>query len=201
MSDYPSTPSYPQGYGTHDQQNPQYLPPAYPNQYLQADDNHQGQMASHYDTSMSAYGSNRSIPSFNASAVAAGVPPLPIFQGWNQESFPLPPYTTPNNGTAYSGYTNIAQPSMPFYAPPSQPAYQQHIPGVKPYDQGELDEGEFEDHPNTTQTLSAGYGASQYRENGGTGYLDTAQRAVHSKPRDYSPQQSAYSGMLDQVLL
>ncbi|KAH7311928.1 hypothetical protein BKA65DRAFT_517832 [Rhexocercosporidium sp. MPI-PUGE-AT-0058] len=192
MSDYPSTPSYAPGYGTRDQQNPPFLPPTYPNQYLQADDSQQGHMASHYDTSMSAYGYNRSIPSFSASAVAAGVPPLPIFTGWNQESVPLPSYTTPTNGTQYPGYTNSAQHSTPYYQTPSQPAYQQQVPGIKPYDQGDLDEGEFEENANATQTPSNGYGASQLRENGGTGYVDTAQRAVHSKARDYSPQQASY---------
>ncbi|KAH9218313.1 hypothetical protein DL95DRAFT_385720 [Leptodontidium sp. 2 PMI_412] len=194
MSDYPSTPSYPPGYGVRDQQIPPYLPPTYPNQYLQADDSQQGQMASHYDTSMSAYGYNRSIPSFSASAVAAGVPPLPIFTGWNQDSVPLPSYnTTPNNGAQYSGYANNAHHSTPYYQPPSQPAYQHQMPGGKHYDQGDLDEGEFEDQTNAAHAPSNVYGASQFRESGGTGYVDTAQRAVHSKPRDYSPQHSSHS--------
>lgn len=197
MSDYPSTPSYPPGYGVRDQQIPPYLPPTYPNQYLQADDSQQGQMASHYDTSMSAYGYNRSIPSFSASAVAAGVPPLPIFTGWNQDSVPLPSYnTTPNNGAQYSGYANNAHHSTPYYQPPSQPAYQHQMPGGKHYDQGDLDEGEFEDQTNAAHAPSNVYGASQFRESGGTGYVDTAQRAVHSKPRDYSPQHSSHSGKL-----
>ncbi|KAG4433393.1 hypothetical protein IFR05_011129 [Cadophora sp. M221] len=193
MSDYPSTPSYPPGYGSRDQQIPPYLPPTYPNQYLQADDSQQGQMASHYDSSMSAYGYNRSIPSFSASAVAAGVPPLPIFTGWNQDPVALPSFNnTPNNGAQYPGYTNSAH-STPYYQPPSQSAYQQQMLGVKSYDQGDLDEGEFEDQTNATHTSSNTYGNSQFRENGGTGYIDTAQRAVHSKARDYSPQQSSHS--------
>ncbi|KAL2062422.1 hypothetical protein VTL71DRAFT_6688 [Oculimacula yallundae] len=192
MSEYPSTPSYPTGYGARDQTNPPYLPPAYPNQYMQADDGQQGQMSSHYDSSLSAYGYNRSIPSFSASAVAAGVPPLPIFQGWNQDSVPLPPYTTPNNGAQYSGYSNSAQHSTPYYQPPTQPAYQHQLPGGKPFEQGDVDEGEFEEPSSAAYNPSDAYGAPQYRENGGTGYVDTAQRAVYSKPKDYSPQQTAY---------
>ncbi|KAK0105679.1 hypothetical protein ONS95_004206 [Cadophora gregata] len=191
MSDYPSMPSYPTGYGARDQQNPPYLPPTYPNQYLQADDSQQAQTASHYDTSMSAYGYNRSIPSFSASAVAAGVPPLPIFQGWNQDSVPLPPYTTSNNGTQYSGYTNSAQNSAPYYPQLNQPAYQPQIPGSKPFDQGDLDEGEYEDPSNEIHTPVASFN-SQFREHGGTGYTDSAQRAIYSKANEYSPQQSAY---------
>ena len=151
-------------------------------------------MAAHYDTSMSAYAYNRSIPSFSASAVAAGVPPLPIFQGWNQDSVPLPPYT-PNNGTQYSGYTNIAQPSAPYYPPPIQPTYQPQIPGVKSFIQGDLDEGEYEDPPNATHAPMASYNAAHFRENGGTGYSDSAQRALYSKAKDYTPQHSAYPGM------
>ncbi|KAH7390304.1 hypothetical protein BKA64DRAFT_678928 [Cadophora sp. MPI-SDFR-AT-0126] len=192
MSDYPSNLSYPTGYGVHDQQNPPYLPPAYPNQYPQADNGQQGQVASHYDTSMSAYAYNRTIPSFSASAVAAGVPPLPIFQGWNQDSVPLPPYTTPNNGNQYPGYTNIAQQPAPYYQAPSQPSYQPQISGNKSFDQGDLDEGEYEDHSNATHTPATGYNATQLRENSGTGYTDSAQRAVYSKAKEYSPQQSAY---------
>ncbi|KAI9046950.1 hypothetical protein LZ554_009025 [Drepanopeziza brunnea f. sp. 'monogermtubi'] len=197
---YPATPSY----GYRDQQaiNPQYLPPTYPNQY----DSQQGQpqMAPHYDAAMAAYGYNRAAPSFSASAIASGVPPLPIFQGWNQDSMPLPPYTTPQAQTQaqaqtqYTGYNNNAfnsnaQQNTQYYPPTAQPSYQQQAPGVRPYEQGELRDGGFDDEiTRATHTPSAGYGAPQYLENGGnasggTGYTDTAQRAVYSKPRDYTP--------------
>ncbi|EKD14354.1 hypothetical protein MBM_07584 [Drepanopeziza brunnea f. sp. 'multigermtubi' MB_m1] len=191
-------------YGYRDQQaiNPQYLPPTYPNQY----DSQQGQpqMAPHYDAAMAAYGYNRAAPSFSASAIASGVPPLPIFQGWNQDSMPLPPYTTPQAQTQaqaptqYTGYNNTAfnsnaQQNTQYYAPTAQPSYQQQAPEVRPYEQGEQREGGFDDEiTRATHTPSAGYGAPQYLENGGnssggTGYTDSAQRAVYSKPRDYTP--------------
>jgi hypothetical protein len=187
MSNYP-----PPSYGANPNPTPPYLPPAYPNQYLQADDGRtsQGHMASNYDTSMNAYGYNRTVPAFSAAAVASGVPPLPIYQGWNQDAVPLPPYTLPQNGGQYNGYTNNVQSQQQqYYPPPAQPSYQQHPQQPKPFEQ-DLDEGEFDDSAVAANAPSIGYGATQYRGNDGTGYVDTAQRAVYSRPQEYSPQQS-----------
>lgn len=173
MSDYPSA-SY--------AGNMPFLPPAYPNQYMQTDaQQDQGTMNSHYGNLMSAYGYNNAIP---ASAVASGVPPLPIFQGWNQDPVPLPPYTTQQNGANYGGYTNNAH--TQYYTPPSQPPYQTSGPITNSYHQGGLDEGEFEDN-------TGGYGA--YQGSGGTNYNEPAQHVVQPKVRDFHVQQSSYHGM------
>ncbi len=195
MSNYPPTPSYGANYGVRDQTNPPYLPPTYPNQYLQAADGPQGQMGAHYDASMSSYGFNRAIPSFSATAVASGVPPLPIYQGWNQDSIPLPPYTTSQSGTPYAGFANSTPHTAQYYQPVTQPVYQQNTHTGQPFEQGDLSEGEFEDGAIATNTPPGSYGSTQYRESGGTGYSDTAQRAVYARPQDFSPQQS-YPRML-----
>lgn len=204
MSSYTPTPSYGLNYGAREQQNPPYLPPTYPNQYMQAADSHtsQGQMGNNYDASMNAYAYNRAIPSFSAAAVASGVPPLPIFQGWNQDAIPLPPYNLPPAVPApapqYNPYGNTPQ-NTGFYPPPPpppppQPTYQQnHI--QKPFEP-DLSEGEFEDGGRATRTPPVGQSSGFYRGNGGNGYVDTAHRAVYSKTQDYSPQQS-YSGKSD----
>jgi hypothetical protein len=150
-------------------------------------------MAHNYDTSVNAYGYNRTIPPFSAAAVAAGVPPLPIFQGWNQDSIPLPPYNPPpytappaQNAAHYNGYSgNMHTPS--YYQPASQSNYTQ--PQVPKLFEQELDEGEFEDGV-ATNTPPVGYASTQYRASDGTGYVDSAQRAVNSKPQENSPQES-----------
>jgi len=195
MSDYPPTPSYGANYGA--QGNPPYLPPTYPNQYLQ-DDGHtgQGHIASNYDASMAAYAYNRNVSAFSAAAVASGVPPLPIYQGWNQDAIPLPPYTTPNNGPQYGSYTDNAHQNNQYYQPVSQPNYQQNLHAVKHYESNDLSEGEFEDGAIATDTPPVGYHSGHYGGNDGTGYHDTAQRAIYSRTQDYSPQQS-YPGMLN----
>jgi len=186
MSDYPP---YGANYPARDQTNPPYLPPTYPNQYLQADDGVTGHMASNYN--MAAYGYNRAIPTFSAATVASGVPPLPIYQGWNQDAIPLPPYTLPHNAAQYTGYSSDSQNHSQHYHSASHQSYPQNAPAAKPFEPGDLSEGEFE-----ANTPPIGYGATQFRGNDGTGYMDTAQRAVYSRTQNYSPQQAAYPGML-----
>ncbi len=191
MSDYPPTQSYGSSYGAPDQQQHQsYLPQTYPNPYLPPDNGQasQGNIAPNYNSNAAVYGYNTTIPSFSASALASGVPPLPIFQGWNQDSIPLPPYTTQQPATQYNTFAN-AQQNPQYYQPVSQPSYQQNV-------QGELSEGEFEDGAHATNTPPVGYGSVQYSAHDAAGYNDTAQRALYSKTRDYAPQPSSYSGML-----
>ena len=168
------------GYGAHqDQNNPPYLPPMYPNQYPQQDDGRMDQagMPSSYDASgMSTYGYNGATPSFSASAIASGVPPLPIYQGWNQDPVPLPPYAPANPTPQYGGYTNGVH-QNPQYYPPPQPTYQHNQPASRPYDEGELSEGEFEG-------AAPSYGTNQYRPNDGKGHVKTTQRSSYPIAHD-----------------
>ncbi|CAL3970927.1 unnamed protein product [Diplocarpon coronariae] len=170
-----------------EQPGPHYLPTTFPPQYLQPDQSQQEQIATHYDTSATAFGYNRAVPSFSASAVASGVPPLPIFQGWNQGSIPLPTYT---------GYENNTNPQN--FHPPNQPSFQQHALDVT-NSHGEMSESEFDNNPVATHTPT-GYGASQYRENGRTGYSDTAQHAVFSKSKDHGHHKPSYHDRLNYSL-
>jgi hypothetical protein len=193
MSEYQSTP-YGAGYGARDQTNPPYLPPTYPNQYLQGEDGRTGHMGANYDTSMGAYSYNRAIPGFSAAAVASGVPPLPIYQGWNQDAMPLPPYTAPHNPSPYpTGYGGAPQVNPQYYQPMAQQTYTPNTAVVKPYEQTDLSDGEFEDVGASANTPPIGYGSNNYHGSDGTGYMDSAQRAVYSRAQDYSPQ-SGYQG-------
>ena len=196
MSDYPPVPPYGASYGSQPQTNPSYLPP-YPNQYMPQDDGRAAQthMASNYDTSMSAYGYNNSIPGFSASSIASAPPPLPIYQGWNQDGVPLPSYSTPHNNIQYTGYgANSYHPPQSYSAPPQQ-TYHQNAQHAAPYDEGELSEGEFDAYrgQNTGGAASANYGSGYYHSNDGTGYMNTAHRAVYPSGQDYSNQPQQYS--------
>jgi hypothetical protein len=182
MANYPQTPSY----GA----NP-YLQPPYSNQYLQSEESrtNQGHMGGHFDNSMNGYGYNRTVPTFSAAAVASGVPPLPIFQSWNQDSMPLAQYSNSQNAGQYSnGYNRDAQ-SQQHYPPLSQTNYQQHMPQSRAL---ELESGEveFDANANTmaANTTAVRYGASQYTGNEATGYVDTAQHAMYSGAQEYNVQ-------------
>lgn len=190
MSDYPTTPSYGTNYGSRDQTNPPYLPPTYPNQYVQQQDDGragQGYMAGNYDTSMSSYAYNKALPSFSAAAVASGVPPLPIYQGWNQDAIPLPPFNPPQP-TQYPNYNNNVHNASQFYPSVGHQNYPSSAQPSKPYEQGELSEGEFEDSGLATNTPPAGYGTSQYA-NSGMSYTDNTSHATYSRAQEF-PQQS-----------
>ena len=191
MSEYQSTP-YGASYGAPDQSNPPYIPVTYPTQYVQGDDR-TGHMGANYDASMAAYSYNRGIPGFSAAAVASGVPPLPIYQGWNQDAMPLPPYTAPPNPSPYPSYSGTSQVNTQYYQPMGQPSYPPNNAVAKPFEQTDLSEGEFEDVGASISTPPIGYGSNHYHGSDGTGYMDSAQRAVYSRAQDYSPQ-SGYQG-------
>jgi hypothetical protein len=181
MSDYPSAPHYGTNYG----QNQQYIQPTYPNQYSQPDDGQMGQhnYAQNYDANMSAYGYNGAIPGFSAANLAAGAPPLPIYQGWSQDPNPIPSYSAPQNTVLHTGYPANSYNNYQQHYPPVPPhSYQQNIqPPAKPYDEGEVSEGEFDGGYAPPNPNPVDYGANQY---GGNGYLDTAHRAVYARNQD-----------------
>lgn len=188
MSEYQPALPYGASYGVRDHPNPTYLPPAYPNQYLQGNDGHTGHIGNNNDTSIGAYTYNSSIPSFSASAVASGIPSLPIYQGWNQDGISLPPYTTPHHPAPYTGYSGNTQENSQYFQTMRQPISHQNSGVAKPFEPNDLSEGEFEDTAALTNTPPVGYSSNYYRGNDGTGYMDTAQRAVYSRAQNYSPQ-------------
>jgi hypothetical protein len=195
MSNYPPAPPY-GAYGNQPQTNPPYLPPSYPTQYVQPDDGHAAQthIASNYNAS--AYGYNNSIPGFSAGSLAPVAPPLPIYQGWNQDALPLPSYSTPQNNVQYTGYGGNTYQTQQPYAPPQPQIYHQNTQQVAPYDEGELSEGEFDTYggQGTGGAAPADYGSNYYQGHDGTGYTNTAHRAVYPSGQDYSNQHYA-SGM------
>lgn len=195
MSDYPATPHYGANYGGQNQQNPPYLPPTYPNQYPQTDESHmpQHQYAPSYDADVSGYGYNGGVPGFSAAALAAGAPPLPIYQGWHQDPASLPAYNPTHNNIQHVGYGAPLYDGFPQQYPPPAPqqtqhSYQQHLPTTKTYDEGEVSEGDFDGR--YTQKSAVNQYASQYPGNGGNGYIDTAHRAVYTRSQDPIPLQA-----------
>ena len=201
MSDYPPVPPYGASYGSQPQTNTSYLQPTYPNHYMQTqqDDGRGAQthMAFNYDTSLSAYGYNNSLPGFSAGPLAsAAPPPQPIYQGWNQDAAPLPSYSTPHSNMQYSGYSgNSYQLQLP-YPPPLPQTYHQNAQHPAPYDEGELSEGEFDAYrgQHTGGTATAGYGSNYYQGNDGTSYMNPANHAVYPASQDYSNHANVYNG-------
>jgi hypothetical protein len=193
MSEYPSTPHYGANYGGQNQQNPPYLPPTYPNQYPQTDEGHIGQLqyAPSYDANISSYGYNGAVPGFSAAALAPGAPPLPLYQGWNQDPVPLPVYNAPLNNMQHSGYAVHPYDRYPQQYPPatSQSNYHQHISPTKQFDEGEVSEGEFDNGHAPSNSATMDYASAQYAGNGGNGYIDTAHRAVYARSQDPPPPQ------------
>jgi hypothetical protein len=189
MSDYPPVSGYSANYGNPDTNSP-YPPPSYPNQYLQQDPSQtQTHWAPNYDTSVSAYGYNNSVPPFNPTAFTAGAPSLP-FQVWNQDNTHLPHYNPPQSNAQYIGYDNSTL-QMPYY--PAQQPYQHSSQAQKPYDEGEVSEGDFDDAygpQNPAPPPVGDSGANYYAGNDGSGYMDTAQRAVYARAQNYSHAQS-----------
>lgn len=189
MSNYPPTNGYAMGYGGPGQGNQPYIPPAYQTQYPQTDDGNTGQGQAHFTANYDAYGYNRAMPTFSAPALASGVPPLPIFQGWNQDSIPLPPYTTV--AAPYNGYTDTPQ----YYAPVSQAPYQQPVQDP-PFDQRELSEGEFDDGAVATNTPPKSYVAAQYEDSNTMGQKVNSHHVVNAGEDEYEPQHSSLNSML-----
>jgi hypothetical protein len=162
---------------------------------MQQDDGRAAQthMTNNYDTSMSAYGYNNSIPGFSAGSLTSAAPPLPIYQGWNQDTTPLPSYSTPQNNMQYTGYGGNSYHTQQSYLPPQpqQQAYHQNTL-VAPYDDGEVSEGEYAGQ-NTGG--AADYGSNYYQGND-TGYMSTAHRAVYPGGQDYSNQHYSHGTCL-----
>ena len=148
----------------------------------------QHQYAPNYDANMAAHGYNGAAPGFSAAALASGAPPLPIYQGWNQDHVPLPAYNPQHNAMQPTGYTANTYNNYPQqYAPPQQ-SYQNSILQAKPYDEGEVSEGDFDGGYAPQNPTPVVYGATQYGANGSNGYIDTAQRAMYAPPSAPAPQ-------------
>ncbi|KAF7957817.1 hypothetical protein EAE96_003387 [Botrytis aclada] len=197
MSDYPY---YGAAYGNRDQSNnPPY--PTYPNQsaYYPQDDGRSGQhtMTQGYDNTM-AYGYNQQLPNYSAPAMQNNIPPVPVFQGWNQENSSMPQYNAASQGMhSYAGYNhqNYAQNSQ-YYAPVAapQPTYHSQTPAYGNVENREMSEGEYDDasthmHAAAPNASIGAPGSSHYRGNDGNGYLDTAHRAIYPTGQNPAPQQ------------
>jgi hypothetical protein len=191
MADYPNAPAYDVNYGGQDQTHPPYVPPAYPAQYMQPADGRIGNgMSSSYDVSNPMYGYNGPA-SFSASAIASGVPPLPIFQGWNQNQAPLPVYNA-HAGQQYMNYSDQnaqhSQHNSQYYVPPNLPVYQPVSQPLPVYDEGEVSESEFDSRRRQLDNPTTSFGGIQYPAKDRTAYTDPAQQAMYSAPSEHIQQ-------------
>lgn len=170
MSNYPP-PQYGGGYGTPDQSNMPYLPPAYPQQYYQQDSTRGAHVQ--MNTQMNAatgnynsYGYNHLAPGFNSTVGAPAISPMPIFQGWNQDSLPLPPFTTAPQQSSYSAYNGAYQQTQ-YGVPANQNSWSQPpANNAKAVEQSDLSEGEYDDSamPNN-HVSSQDYSTAHFQQN------------------------------------
>lgn len=181
MADYPPTPSYGVNYGepnnnfmpTYDQQqfagandrrvasNPTYPPPPNPNAFAAAYNN---MAASQFNSNIPGFASTSFQPStqYGAMMPTSNIPPyqmqqpptwnppigFPTATGWQQ-----PPINFTQNPPQYNGFPRID----------TNPHQQVVAPTVKPIEEGELSEGEFEDNhqgrPSNAIVNNGGYSA------------------------------------------
>lgn len=193
MSGYPPSTPYDANYANQEQTSPSYLPPAYPNQYLQQDNGYdyagQGNVPSNYG----AYGYNQGIPpapTFSPAAVASGIPPLPIYQDWNHSQIPPPSYSTPQHGVPYTNYPGDSIHDNSAYTYPAQHNYVPPTQDYRPHGESGRDEGEYEDPAEPSPTPN-NFQASTIPGYHGTGYGDPA---VYSRNDEYSPMQPSNYG-------
>ena len=194
MSGYP--PALP--YGAYSQPpNPPYQP-SYPNPYMQHDDGRAAQIHMGSNFNASAYAYNNAIPGFSAGPAVAAPPPLPDYHGWNQEAATQSSYSVPQSNASYAGYAanSYQAPHQQPYAAPQPQTYHQNSQPVAHYDEGELSEGEFDAYGGRHDggPASAQYGSNYFQGNDGSGYANTANRAVYPNSQDYSNRHYA-SGM------
>lgn len=146
-----------------------------------------------------AYGYNQQqLPNYSAPAMQNNIPPVPVFQGWNQENSSMPQYNAAPQGMhSYAGYNhqNYAQNSQ-YYAPVAapQPTYHSQTPAYGNIENREMSEGEYDDtsahmHAAAPNASIGAPGSSHYRGNDGNSYLDTTHRAVYPTGQDPVPQQ------------
>jgi hypothetical protein len=195
MADYPNASAYGVNYGAQDQTHPPYVPPAYPAQYMQPADGRMGSgMSSAYEYTNPVYTYN-GPGSFSASAIASGVPPLPIFQGWNQNQAPLPVYNA-HAGQQYMNYSDQnaqhSQHNSQYYVPANTPVYQPVSQPPPVYDEGEVSENEFDSRRRQLNNPITSYGGTQYPANDRTAYIDSAQQGRHSAPSEQQNQQKSF---------
>lgn len=90
----------------------------------------------------------------------------------------------------YTGYGGNPYQTQQSYPAPQPQTYHQNTQHVTPYDEGELSEGEFDAYggQHSGGTAAADYGSNYYQGNDGTGFMNTAHRAVYPN-QDYSNQQ------------
>lgn len=155
-------------------------------------------MTQGYDNTM-AYGYNQQqLPNYSAPAMQNNIPPVPVFQGWNQENSSMPQYNAAPQGMhSYAGYNhqNYAQNSQ-YYAPVAapQPTYHSQTPAYGNIENREMSEGEYDDtsahmHAAAPNASIGAPGSSHYRGNDGNSYLDTTHRVVYPTGQDPVPQQ------------
>ncbi|KAL3422688.1 hypothetical protein PVAG01_06844 [Phlyctema vagabunda] len=185
MSDYPPASHYGAHYGPPDQnrQQPPYPPPPFPNQYPHPNPplsgNYPYQMpSSNLENTQAAYGYNQGLSNGPPSLSH----PLSAYPGWPAEPITHQPYPSPHTGVPET-YQNAGYYNPQVYAPPPpSQAQQPYIPYNRSAEEGELSEGEFD--YNSHASASGNFHGTNSWSNDGSGFLDTAQRAVYARNQD-----------------
>lgn len=173
MENYPPTPSFGLNFGAPAAAAPRSAYNAKPSTSYAQDEAWQAparSITSQQADSYTAFQQNHNVPVFSAAAVAAGIPPLPIFPDWTapvswQQGPPIlhtpvmgdyglagnnPPFAhPPRNQPSYSGRAAESNTSvLPFHEYKKNPARAQET------EEGELSEGEFDSNAHSTSAFN-----------------------------------------------
>lgn len=198
MSNYPPS-QYGGSYGSHDQSNVPYLPPAYPPQpyYLQ-NNQHGGQGQVIGNSNYGTYGYSHNMPAFGA----VPTPPIPLFQGWNHDHVPTPPFSSAPQQSPYNGYTPLQEQQSQQYPPPVHTRWQpqDYNPAVT-NDLEEMEQGEYQDRAMTENVPTPRFVSGSRRSSAGNGYHRHSPNTNHSlKPKSPIPRTPS-SGMFQQAFV
>lgn len=148
MSNYPP-PQYGGNYGSHDQSNLPYLPPAYPPQYYpqQNQQGGHGQVNASSHGNYNAYGYNHVMPGFSP-IPTPGVSSMPLFQGWNHDHrVSTPTFSTAAQQAPYTGYAPVQEQQNQYYQLNHQSNWQRANYNVAaPFGQQHVHQGEYQEN-------------------------------------------------------
>lgn len=196
MSGYPP-PQYGGSYGPPDQSNLPYLPPTYPQQYYPQNNQHGGHGQVNANSNYNAYGYNQVIPPFNP-IPTPGMPPMPLFQGWNQDHVPTPSFSGAPSQSPYNGYTPVQEHHGPHYSSADHANWQQpYHNAAPPYEQQDGYEGEYHNSVAMNDAPAQVVTAGRRSHSSSNGQYRPLANGQQSSTRETPAQPSPSSGTSD----
>jgi len=165
MSNYPP-PQYGGGYSSHDQSSMPYVPPAYPPQYFPTNSQQGGHGQVNTASAYGTYGYNQIMPVFGA-IPNPGISPVPLFQGWNHEHVPAPPFSSTSQHSLHTGYSPEQQQNQPYPLHNRTGWQQPSFHGAVSYDQQDMVGGDFQEDNIVKDASAPNYSASRRRSSAG----------------------------------